>query len=357
MGGQGERNHPSLMTAVSLLLVSTAMNATVLMPLLAGEVEEPNDLRWDLARNYQLTWESAQLSSSLRNLAQGDELSVQVPHRTLTIALKCRILDTNDVAGLYMCPLVWEALDAGGRPILHHLKLLPFRYEPLGWDVRTGDPRDWPASLILQLCIDPNQTLPSSISSLKGFLCLLYACNKINVDVPFAVGDWIEVLPDLEIRVTELTPPPPGPLELECTSGSDEDPRAWPVCRYTTPLCVYAYSTHVRSKLGQYVIGLGMDWFLNGAYDYALIKTQLVSSDGKGVADVAFLRPVFYGERGILASGGWEQDLNSWNVIRHRIAVKPYEVKVPFELKNIPIPTCQPIEMQAGSDAGTSAPL
>jgi hypothetical protein len=87
MGGQSERDHPSLLAAVSLLLVSTAMNATVLMPLLAGEVEEPNDLRWDLARKYQLTWESVQLSSGLRNLAQGDELSMQVPDRTLTIGV------------------------------------------------------------------------------------------------------------------------------------------------------------------------------------------------------------------------------------------------------------------------------
>jgi hypothetical protein len=354
MGTQSERTHRSLMTAILSFLGCIAVNARAPMPLLAGQNDEPNDLRWDLAKRYQVTWESVELSSSLCNPAQSDGANSGMADRSLTISVRLGILDTNDVVGLYVCPVVWEALDGNGERIPYRLEMLPLRFEPLRWDARTANPRDWPARLTIQLCFAPDLTLPSSVSSLKGYLHLLYAQDVVNADVPFAVGDWIEVLPDLEIRVTDNTPPPPGPLQLEYVSVSDAGERPHKTARYTSPLCVYVYYTVTRSKVGERVIGLGMDWPLVPLFDYALIKTELVESQGKGVADVRFARPGFYGGGGIVATGSWQQDFSNWDVIRHRIAVKPYEVKVPFVLENIPVPTYQPAETQANSEAETS---
>jgi hypothetical protein len=214
MGTQSERTHRSLMTAILSFLGCIAVNARAPMPLLAGQNDEPNDLRWDLAKRYQVTWESVELSSSLCNPAQSDGANSGMADRSLTISVRLGILDTNDVVGLYVCPVVWEALDGNGERIPYRLEMLPLRFEPLRWDARTANPRDWPARLTIQLCFAPDLTLPSSVSSLKGYLHLLYAQDVVNADVPFAVGDWIEVLPDLEIRVTDNTPPPPGPRQV-----------------------------------------------------------------------------------------------------------------------------------------------
>ncbi len=154
----------------------------------------------------------------------------------------------------------------------------------------------------------------------------MYAEDVIEVDVPFAQtastiivarievfdpnSGWMDVGHDLQIRV--LT------AYAECNRVS--------------------YRTEVRATSGSIQ---GLDFC--GPSDFAAIETQLLDSDYvQRLVDFPYQYAntsqgsdcvVCWGYTGAVSVGA----------IRHRIAVRPVEVEISFELKNIPVPSVEPV--------------
>jgi hypothetical protein len=78
--------------------------------------------------------------------------------------------------------------------------------------------------------------------------------------------------------------------------------------------------------------------------DYAIVRTELFDSKN-GRADHFFIQWIWgdpLGDTGANCNGQAEQlPRDTYDSIRHVIAVHPVEVKIPFVLKNIPIPKLQ----------------
>lgn len=130
---------------------------------------------------------------------------------------------------------------------------------------------------------------------------------------------WINVAPDLQIRV------------IEAYACGD----------------FYDYVTEVRSLTGVVGslripthVGTG-DW----VGDHVAIRTNL---SGKSVTayfdnDVGSSP---YMQFVAVCTGSWGgrgNALDGYDKIRHTIAIHPVEVKIPFELRDIPIPSVEPV--------------
>jgi len=332
---RGQLGVPNLLPVVLIYLVIGIGTAG---ETLGAWGDDPNDLRWDLARRFGFTVESVQMSSTL-DLTQDGALS-ETARRVLTLSVGIRMLDSNDLAALDVDdPTILEVLGADGKTVGRLVRPFPPIYKPVDLYVEAGSGRlgRGPSRFSLQLPFDPNQPVPASISALRGYLYALYAPDIIEADVPFKVGDFVRVLADLEICVLGDTPPPPGPVQTETVwVGSI------PFTHFPVPICLYKYNTYVRSCTGGVVLAAKTRWPGGGTtVDYTVMKTQLVDSKAKTCTNVPS-QSFAYGSNGPICSGCKEQDAYDYDVIRHIIAVRPYEVKVPFVLTNIPVPSCTP---------------
>ena len=173
-------------------------------------LDDPNDLRWDLAEPFKFDWESTELS--IRIVQEADSV---ISVRTLTIAVGLAILDFHgsvilDTNG----PGIREVLDQDGNPVecetveSDQSRRYDARnwYWGQGWSRRTTGLQ--PFKVALRLSSDPTQTLPSSISELAGFIYAIYADDVIKVDIPFDPnGGWTEAKADsdLILRVDKRT--------------------------------------------------------------------------------------------------------------------------------------------------------
>lgn len=302
--------------------------------------QDPNVLRWDLAEGFGVVWDSVELSATVR---KGYTPNVGVC--TLTIDMRVDILNSDGLITIDVNrPEVSEVYDGDGRIVEHvHDPVLPVRrYEEAGWQWDSGlvyTLEKWhPGKLVLRLPIDPNHPVPASISRLVAFIHVIYG-EVIEVDVPFDTrgGGWLSFnnVPDLLFRVDSSTPPPPGPLDRK------------------QPLALYRYETWVKSESGQPVMGVRdlWPWYPRDLYpfgDYAVVRTELFDSQ-EGVAAVL---PTPNGQfvqscpAGVHREGAWcwgraEQDSHAYDMIRHVLIGRPVEVKIPFVLKDIPVPSVQ----------------
>ena len=192
-----------------------------------------------------------------------------------------------------------------------------------------------------------SQRVPSSISRLTGYIYALYADRVVNVDIPFDPNVGCverENVPGLVLCVDPTTPPCPGPLKSVKVplTGTRSDPS-----RPTTPVPLYEYQTWVKSKAGGPMMGLydpaGSPYRRN-VYplgDYALVRTELLDSKN-GTTEYFPTQWIISGPSGnwgASCNGQKEQlPMDRYDSIRHVIAVHPVEVKIPFALKNIPLP-------------------
>jgi hypothetical protein len=184
-----------------------------------------------------------------------------------------------------------------------------------------------------------------------GYIYAIYADDVIKVDIPFDPNyGWHEAkaVPDLMLCVDLLTPPCPGPLQyVNLSPGADS--RRYNLHRPKTPVPLYMYATWIKPKKGGAILGLfdPVMWYprsLCPLGDYAIVRTELFDSKKK-TADQFFTQGIMgdsSGNMGARCSGQKEQgSADTYDSIRHVIAVHPIEVKIPFVLKNIPIPRLQ----------------
>jgi len=329
--------------------------ATNLLERSNGKLDAPSEdpselssLRWDLAKAFAFDWEAIELSSKV---AQGADTSA--PVRTVIVSVRLTVLDFKRLVILDTnSPGILEVLDQNGNPVECQAvgSNQTRRYDNRRWywdetgTYLAGAPEHF--NLAARLSSDSKQSLASSISQLEGYVYAIYADEVIRVDIPFDPNyGWhqTQAVPDLMLRVDPTTAPCPGPLQYTRISALDSQYGLW---RPTTPVPLYKYQTRAKSKAGGPMMGLYDPGLLypRGLYslgDYAIVRTELLDSKN-GKADHFFTQWILgdpSGGSGASCNGQMEQSsVGTYDSIRHVIAVHPIEVKIPFVLKNIPMP-------------------
>jgi hypothetical protein len=282
------------------------------------------------------------------------------PARTVSISVKLEILDTNDLLAVDVSgPVVFGLLDHHGNPV-QWLGDPPGNtrdYHKVGMEITVEGAshidRMMPCATSVELPLDPSRPLPSSLSSVKGYLYALYVDEIIEVDIPYDPnGGWVDsaTAPDLMLCVDPGTPPPPGPAEhmpipafLEPLwaelFGSDPTP----LRRKAVSLCCFL--TFVKSRTGRPVMALEDVWYrpeVRALVEHVVIETQLFDSRrNSGIRFPTGQWARSDGGRGATCQGRTGQDLGPFDTIRHVIGVHPVEVKIPFVLENVPVPVLQ----------------
>ena len=311
---------------------------------------EPNDLRWDLAGNYEFRWTTADLSTKV---VKGD-ISNSFERR-LAISGELRILDTEELVTFESeLPWILSVSDGHGNAVPCQFEQWPAGrwYETNTWQLNAGRQGPWGSrfKLTLRFPDNPKEPVPSLLADLEGYVHVVLADDVLFLDIPFdSNGGWheLEAAPDLQICIDPPTPPCPGPLEyipVEVLPGTSKGLGAFPY-RPTTPVPLYRYATWVKSKSGASVMalrdrGVYYDRDVYPLGDYAILRTELYDSVGQtsvnvptqeivsGVSDI----------RGTYCRGQMEQGrYDAYDTIRHVIASNPVEVKIPFVLSNIPV--------------------
>lgn len=288
---------------------------------------------WDATDRFAFVWDSVEVSAQRFSLTYTGRRDLYECERALAVTGKIHVLDAHGLIGMQVGdPDILRVIDSEGSSVAWTpLPWRPLRqYQELKYE-RTipQDPLAKP-ELVLQpydvtvsICIDPNQEPVSALSAFQWCAYALYAEDTIEADVPFAASeDWREVLPGVEIRVTKAT--------VEC--------------------CDYTYWTEVRHTDGivrAFGALLSPD---EPPADCLVMETLLLDTEGN---------PVVATEDPRVSPAIWSQrvESTSWNTakcggrlltfstqaeiagIRHMIVVGPYEVSIPFDLRNLPIPS------------------
>ncbi len=292
-------------------------------------------------------WDTVELSVKVSTPRDEPAADSNVP--VLTISGLVDIVDTNNLATIDISSVgIWEVLDENGQvlgvPTTEASYLRAYEEYDWDWDKMgvSSMPQKWlPFTITFELSPDPNGALPSSISSVGGYIYALFADTILNVDVPFDPNFGcldVEESPDLVICVSPGTFPPDPP--------EFGDPRR--------PPTLYEYHTVVKSKTGTQILGVrgpGCHRSMNYV-DYAVIRTSLFDSQGNFEA---IFRTQSVSAGGVRVGGrcgpaqnpkyaycsgtaGQAYD-DHWDMIRHVVVCQPVEVKIPFVLSNIPVPS------------------
>jgi len=342
---------------------STAMLGVMLLystsPIYASadnQEGEPNDLRWDLAEDFEFRWTAVELSAKVVSGATSNSL-----RRTLILSAEFRILDTDGLVTIERDrPRIVKVSDGHGNAVACQFERWSAArwYEDRSWQWRSRPQGPWgwcPLTLTLQLPDDPNIPPPSSLSILEAYVYVLCADDVISLDIPFDPNaGWYQpaAVPDLQICIDPTTPPCPGRLRYVPVSllpGSSKGFGSFPY-RPTTPVPLYRYTTWVKSKRGTPVMALRdaegdchrEDCPLG---DYAILRTELYDSAGQTSTSVSTQQTGsgVSDSRGTYCWGQMEQGrYDAYDTIRHIVVVHPTEVKVPFIFRNIPVPGIQP---------------
>ncbi len=340
MRGRNDEVRSKLGLVVLLLLACTlgrsyadGSRQAELNSFLAERQYDPNELRWDLVDAFKVAWDSVELSARACNPVRETLNSASVP-RALTISATLDILDANDLVAVCVdAPVVVAAHDANGHDVALGLATSNTRlYDELR---RAVLPQGYvyPFTFSIQVPFVDAQVLPPKLSSIQGYIYAMYAEDVIEADIPLeqtavecvappfyepATG-WINVAPDLQIRVLDAY-----------------------VCGD-----YYEYDTEVRSLTGVVGslrvpthVGIG-DW----VGDYVVVKAQLTGRYGTAVSYEPGIGMSMCTRNAAGCSGTWGTKGARFEKIRHTIAIHPVEVKIPFELIDIPVPSVDPVDV------------
>jgi hypothetical protein len=334
----------STVLGMMLLCCMAAVNASGDQPSV-----EPNDLRWDLAENFEFRWTTVDLSTKV---IRGDVANSF--ERNLTISGRLVVLDVEGLVTIeWERPWTLSVSDAHGNAVPYEFEQWPAGrwYETNGWRLNSGSHASWscPFALTLRFPENPDEPVPSSLGELVGYVYVLFADDVLFLDIPFDPdGGWheLEAAPDLELCIDPTTPPCPEPLDylpiemLPGTSIGLEFP-----FRPTTPVPLYSYTTYVRSKSGAKIMALRdrTAYYYRDSCplgDYAILRTELYDSVGQTsvIVPTQDTKSGFSSISGAWCRGQVEQGrFDAYDTIRHVIVVDPVEVKIPFVLSDIPI--------------------
>jgi len=341
---QGEGKARPLLVVLAVLVIGANASAQADETAL---VTDPNELRWDLTETFGITLDRVAVTSRYDVSEVDRPLDCNTSERVLTLSLRFDIADANRPVGVDTNPPVVLGVlgDVGQIVDCQVARSRGVReYEELPWDFVWVDEdvgyanKLLPSGRTLELVLDPNEPVPPCLSRVEGYVCVLYAEEIIEADVAYEIdAEWVDPTGDLHVTVRPQTPPTPGPIEFEAIPGV---PRGGGM-RPTAPVALWKYKTRVSSDAGN-VLPLGRAWGLGPSIeDYVVIRTELIEVK----ESVTFIHEVRDQWNGFgylndcFCSGEFEQDYSDFDSIRHVIAVHPVEVRIPFVLTDIPVPT------------------
>jgi len=172
-----------------------------------------------------------------------------------------------------------------------------------------------PARIQFELDIGLLEPSGGEIRSLKGYFYVLMAESIEHVEVPFEPNDrWVHLTDDVEIRVREA----------ECTISASR--------------IRYNYDIEENRIGGQRTFRLSVEDYLP---EKMVMGRQLIGEDGEQINRYPGMGslPAHVGGSGSGShSGSRGRGVSPVKKIRFVIAVNPIHYKIPFELKNIPLP-------------------
>jgi hypothetical protein len=293
----------------------------------------PIEVRPDLTQRFEARWKSIVLSATVLNRLGSREGGVSSPNWTLTVGGEVEILDCNDLVGTGASPIeITKVIGADGNDVeavfaadaagsWRSYRRLEYYY-PGVWDSSLGTYRQTakPYDLSVSLGIDPNKALVSSLAVIEGYIYALYAENTIEIDVPFrASEDWVQSAPDLQTCVISAG--------LDC--------------------CNWMYHTALKSTTASLgALGDRLD-LEDHVADYIVLEVQVFALPDPGIRMFAASKIV--GSSSQAGAGGFygvdclgevaDRGYPGVKTVRHIIAAHPIEVKIPFALRDIPMPS------------------
>jgi hypothetical protein len=303
------------------------------------------DVDKDMMKHFEINWESLRYNKSVTQY--NPEVSAnQRPsglYESLTLSCEIEIKDPNLVLGVLRQGVITEITDSKKRNVeinQERPQVSPMPYEGLRYQQRFTQPPvvpRWRALLRKFLRIQPAPFRPELITelqparvqfdlnlgllepaggkirSLKGYFYALVAESTEYVDVPFEPNDqWVSLTDDVAIQVQEAN----------CTiSGSSVR---------------YNFNIEESRQRGRSTGPLRVGDYLP---EKIVMDRQFIGEDGKQInRSMGFgFVPTHVGGRGS-GSGSGPGGISPVKKIRFVIAVKPGHCKIPFELKNIPLP-------------------
>lgn len=174
-----KQSHAILVTVIFL------SGVVVTCSTVSASATDPNDLRWDLSGGFKITWDSAELSGRAVNPA-GKAKDLAASPRTLNVSATLDILDANDLVAMCIAtPVAFAAIDEEGNDV--ELEGVPTDLR-LYEELRLSEVpvfRVYPFTLSIRVQFADGQVLPSTLSSLRGYIYAMYAEETIKVAVPF----------------------------------------------------------------------------------------------------------------------------------------------------------------------------
>ena len=200
------------------------------------------------------------------------------------------------------------------RALLYKL----FRYQPRPFKPEFINELQ-PGRVRFQLDLGLLEPTGGEIRSLKGCFYVLMAESTEHVEVPFEPNDnWVQLTDELEIQVREA----------KCTISASR-------LRYNFDI--------EENRIGEARIhGLSVGDYLP---QKIVVDRQLIGEDGEQINRYPGMGslPAHVGGRGSGSHSG-SRGISPVKKIRFVIAVNPKHYKIPFELKNIPLPNPESTE-------------
>jgi hypothetical protein len=308
-----------------------------------ASIDAGNDKK--VMKRFEVNWESLRYVKSVTQYNPKVASNKQASSATESLSLSCEIevKDPNLVLGTLKEGIITEITDSKRRNVEIDQALpqsMHMPYEGLRYRNRFTQPPKisrWrallnkylkiqpasfrpelitelqPAKVQLQLDLGLLEPAGGEIRNLKGYFYALVAESIENVDVPFEPNDhWVRLTNEMEIKVREAD--------------------------YKILGSVIRYNFDIEENWigGERVHNLSVGDFLP---EKMVMGRQLIGENGKQIdrsGGFGFL-PAHVGGGGSGSSSG-SRGVSPIKKIRFVIAVNPKHYKVPFELKNIPLP-------------------
>ncbi len=293
------------------------------------------------ARYFVVKWSSVRYDKSVvvRNPAASAPASKQDTTENLTLTCEVEIRDPNVVLGTGREGVITQVIDSNGagiavpaaptrgRLMYEGLRYIPKFQQPavprwraiirriLGRPPHAAGPPQMvqelqPNQVSMRLDMGLLGSTGGDLRSVKGYFHALVAESMEHVDVPFEPNNtWVRLTPDVEVRVKEAV-----------STGNS-----------------YHFEIEMRPQNAN-----PMHLLMSGQSLPArmVVTRQLIGADGKPSRH-SFGGPTLMTPIGGSGSGSGSS-LGVIQAIRFVIAVNPTDRKIPFEVRNVPLPNPGP---------------
>jgi hypothetical protein len=265
---------------------------------------EPND-----AMLFSAGWTYATLSSMLYNPAEDPDLAAKGTTRTLSVAGYVNINTAGKVLGTILTASDVKAVTETGAELTgsRHMSSSWRSYSDFG--IVHGQ-----ASTSLDFPMDPNRGYPVLLKEVSWSLCALMYQQERWIDVPFQVtGQWVQLVPGIKVQFSQAVSQD-GVYRYQF-GGQYEGPGN----PFNNHVSVHEYSP--------------LPW-------YVVTKMQLLDAKGLPVKPETGSSSMSGSAGTAACSGNGECDTcGGVKTVRFWVVTGLYEIKLPFVVTDVPVPT------------------